>query len=144
MRYVDFVNNYAQKHMNENTFKLNGDPDPDENEPKPQFGGVALRAISLLKFSEYVFNNPAQFVDNYQNILWRVIYVDLKYLKDNKVLSSYDLWGEVFGDHYAVQMLIRSALTFGVDLFEQVSESFAENEEIENMFDEILEESEIT
>lgn len=98
---------------------------------RPQNDGPALRAITLIRFARHLERQgrltPQLRAQLYQAELpaRSVIKADLEYVAHNWRDKSFDLWEEVYGQHFYTRMVQRRALLDGADFAEFYSDSEA-------------------
>lgn len=78
---------------------------------RPQNDGPALRAVTLIRFANYLLSeNRAMEVQNY---LLPIIQNDLEYTSNHWREASFDLWEEIKGDHFYTRLAQWKALDLG-------------------------------
>jgi glucoamylase len=99
---------------------------------RPQNDGPALRAITLIRYAEYLISKGKK--SEISNLLYRteipaesVIKRDLEYVSHHWAVPSFDLWEEVLGDHFYTRMVQRRALIMGRDFARSMNDHGAAN-----------------
>ena len=117
--------NPLQDILGEPKFNLDGTP---YSGPwgRPQNDGPALRALALIRFATTLLNGgdlkDIQYVSNhlYSNSLdpntMGTIKMDLEYIAHHWQEKNYDLWEEVYGNHFFTEMVQQNALIEGAKL----------------------------
>lgn len=107
-----------QNILGEPKFYIDGSPFSDPW-GRPQNDGPALRASTLIRFAQELLNqNESEYVQThlYNSSADSVIKMDLEYTAHHWQDQSYDLWEEVFGDHFFTAMAQQKALLEGAAL----------------------------
>lgn len=117
--------------LGEPKFYLDGRP-YDGPWGRPQNDGPALRALTLIRFAHVLLkNNEVDYVQAHlyggglNPMTMGVIKMDLEYIAHHWQDKNYDLWEEVYGDHFFTRMVQRKALLAGAVLARQLNETNA-------------------
>ncbi|KTD05923.1 glucan 1,4-alpha-glucosidase [Legionella gratiana] len=139
LRYVDWTqilqhqNNPNSGHdiLGEPKFYINGHPF-DEPWGRPQNDGPALRASVLIHFAQQLLDNhEIEYVKTrlYNNSMdphsMGTIKMDLEYIAHHWSDPNYDLWEEVYGDHFFTAMAQEKALLEGAGLARRLNDNGA-------------------
>lgn len=94
---------------------------------RPQSDGPALRALTMIKFANYLLaNGQTQYVREnlYDGQLPTnsLIKADLEYVSHFWRYKTFDLWEEIVGDHFYTRMVQRKALIEGARLAENLKD----------------------
>lgn len=123
--------NIGQDILGEPKFYLDGRPF-DGQWGRPQNDGPALRALTLIRFAKTLLKeNEQTFVEQhlYGNSLdpntMGAIKMDLEYVAHHWQEKNYDLWEEVYGDHFFTAVVQRIALLEGAELADQLQDRSA-------------------
>ncbi len=102
-----------------------------DNLSRPQSDGPALRAITLIRFSNAYLTKGGS-ISRIQRELYdgkhystSVIKVDLEYVAAAFKEQSFDLWEEIKADHFYTRSVQRRALIMGSDFAKQMGDSGA-------------------
>ncbi|CEK10564.1 glycoside hydrolase family 15 protein [Legionella hackeliae] len=96
---------------------------------RPQNDGPALRALTLIRFAHALIKNKE--MDYVRTHLYNgglnpktmgAIKMDLEYIAHHWQEKNYDLWEEVYGDHFFTAMVQRKALLEGAKLARELKE----------------------
>ena len=142
LNYVDWTQkiqhqnspNPLQDIIGEPKFNLDGTP---YTGPwgRPQNDGPALRAIALIRFANTLLKHPNTADSQYvQKQLYAggldaatmgAIKIDLEYVAHHWQEKNYDLWEEVYGNHFFTEMVQRKALIEGAVLAKKLNDPLA-------------------
>ncbi|QMT61303.1 glycoside hydrolase family 15 protein [Legionella sp. PC997] len=121
----------GQDILGEPKFYINGSPF-DGSWGRPQNDGPALRASVLIRFAQQLLDdNESEYVlaNLYNSSLdpnsMGVIKMDLEYTAHHWSDKNYDLWEEVFGDHFFTAMTQQKALHEGAALARRLNDKEA-------------------
>ncbi|MGE3974569.1 MAG: glycoside hydrolase family 15 protein [Bdellovibrionales bacterium] len=95
---------------------------------RPQNDGPALRALTLIRFAKHLLKDPLNrkyVVEHlYDSKLptQSAIKADLEYVSHHWRAPSFDLWEEVFGEHFYTHMVQRASLVEGAKLAEMLKD----------------------
>jgi glucoamylase len=99
---------------------------------RPQNDGPAIRAIVLSFYAQYLLNRGE--VDYVRKNLYSgewpaftLIKTDLEYVSHHWQEPSFDIWEEVYGDHFFNRYVQAEALRIGADLAERINDQGAAN-----------------
>ncbi|KTD16133.1 glycoside hydrolase family 15 protein [Legionella jordanis] len=99
---------------------------------RPQNDGPALRALTLIRFAHTLLkNNEKDYVQKhlYDNNLdanrMGAIKTDLEYIAHHWQDKNYDLWEEVYGEHFFTEIVQRKALIEGAKLARELHDNSA-------------------
>ncbi|ASQ46012.1 glycoside hydrolase family 15 protein [Legionella clemsonensis] len=97
---------------------------------RPQNDGPALRALTLIRFAHSLIkNNELPYVQAHlyggglDPESMGAIKMDLEYIAHHWQEKNYDLWEEVYGDHFFTVMVQRKALIEGAKLARELNEA---------------------
>lgn len=139
LHYVDWTQilqhqnnpNYGYDILGEPKFYINGYPF-NEQWGRPQNDGPALRASVLIHFAQQLLDNhETEYVKTrlYNNTMdshsMGAIKMDLEYIAHHWQDPNYDLWEEVYGDHFFTAMVQQKALLEGATLARQLNDNGA-------------------
>lgn len=115
--------------LGEPKFHVDGIPFKD-SWGRPQNDGPALRSISLIRYAFYLLNN----VKNSKNYILKKLYDckfpishtiikrDLEYICNVYENSCFDLWEEIYGEHFYTLMVQKKALDLGILLSKELDD----------------------
>ncbi|KTC86654.1 glycoside hydrolase family 15 protein [Legionella brunensis] len=96
---------------------------------RPQNDGPALRALTLIRFAHILLNNKEEhyvrshlYKGGLDPLTMGAIKIDLEYVAHHWQDKNYDLWEEVYGDHFFTAMVQRKALLEGAILARKLNE----------------------
>ncbi|MDI9819417.1 MULTISPECIES: glycoside hydrolase family 15 protein [unclassified Legionella] len=97
---------------------------------RPQNDGPALRALTLIRFAHTLLkDNEINYVQSHlyggglDPITMGAIKLDLEYIAHHWQDKNYDLWEEVYGEHFFTEMVQRKALLEGALLARELNEA---------------------
>lgn len=121
----------AQDILGEPKFYLDGRP-YDGPWGRPQNDGPALRALTLIRFAhtllhdnEFIYVKTFLYQDGMDPMTMGVIKLDLEYTAHHWQEDNFDLWEEVYGQHFFTRMVQRKALIEGAKLARELGENNA-------------------
>ncbi|MEZ4741826.1 MAG: glycoside hydrolase family 15 protein [Bdellovibrionota bacterium] len=141
--YVDRVK-FSQyqsgfEHLGEPKYYVSGYP---FNGPwgRPQNDGPALRAITLIKFANFLLDKGERWyvLENlYKPVLPALspIKMDLEFVAQNWQQQGFDYWEEVKGLHFSTAMVQRKALLKGAELALKLDDAYAARYYLEKVKD---------
>ncbi|WP_428414144.1 glycoside hydrolase family 15 protein [Legionella sp.] len=121
----------GQDILGEPKFYINGSPF-DGSWGRPQNDGPAIRAVALIRFAQQLLNqNEIEYVQTYlYNTGMKprgmsVIKLDLEYIAHHWTDENFDLWEEVYGNHFFTTMVQQKALLDGAALARRMDDERA-------------------
>lgn len=139
LHYVEWVSkvqhqvdpNPGQNILGEPKFYLNGTP-YDGDWGRPQNDGPAIRAQTLIRFANTLIQDKKDEDKAYvKSKLYAggldphsmgAIKIDLEYIAHHWQEKNFDLWEEIYGDHFFNAMVQRQALQKGAELARELGE----------------------
>jgi glucoamylase len=121
--------NEIEINLGEPKFHVDGSPFKD-SWGRPQNDGPALRSIALIRYSFYLLKN----IKNSKNYILKKLYDckypishtiikrDLEYICSVYTNPCFDLWEEIFGDHFYTLMVQQKALELGILLSNELGD----------------------
>lgn len=118
--------------LGEPKFHVDGSPFKD-SWGRPQNDGPALRSIALIRYAFYLLNN----VKNSKNYILKKLYDckypishtiikrDLEYICNVYQNPCFDLWEEIYGEHFYTIMVQKKALDLGILLANELGDNGA-------------------